>query len=467
MLSALTSASDQAATATPLHISGNQILTANGTPLILKGMDYTYFMDSEGGSWMMPDGSIEWMTNPMDKTGVADFLDFMQASNCNVVRLHLTVQYWLDNSNNYQSNLEYFITQAANRGIYTEMDFYRNNATGGEPVGYLPWQDAGNNVLNSSADFVNLWGNVSATLKNYPTVMFELWNEPSGNEALWFNVTQQCINNIRSTGATQPIVIQWDVCIYFNFYAGYSPAGVGSSMNWVTDYPLNDPSGNLIYSTHLYRNNFFNSSNGYQQVYSYSDMHYVLSACGVLSVAATHPVFIGEIGCSLWATDEGNEMTWYNNTLTILEQNRIGYAGFAAPPWRSEEQWGLVYAGLANYTLDAAGVILVNHISGMNYTDWLNLQQSIPPSPTRTPTPSLTPAPTSTPVSTPTLSASPTPIPAATIGGISTDTAIIIVSAVVLVMVATAFGAYAYTKRNKKNKINLVILNIGRKISAR
>ena len=92
MLSAFSSTSVQAATATALHISGNQIFTANGTPVELKGMDYTYFMDSEGGSWMLPDGSVEFLTNPMDTTGVADLLNFMQASGCNIVRVFLTVQ---------------------------------------------------------------------------------------------------------------------------------------------------------------------------------------------------------------------------------------------------------------------------------------------------------------------------------------------------------------------------------------
>jgi len=459
------------------YVAGNQLFYPNGTVLTLTGMVYTYFLDSEGGSWMYPDGSVHWLTDPMDTTGVADLLDFTEACNCNVIRLHLTVQYWLDNLDNYQSNLEYFITQAANKGIYIDFEFFADsfNSTSYTFSGDL-WL-GGNGVLNSTADFVNLWGNTSTILKNYPNVIFELWNEPSppdAPEATWMNVTEQCIDRIRSTGAIQPINVMWNQAIYYDFGDGYTGVGgAGRTMNWVTDYPLNDPCGNLIYSTHIYRNDFFNSSNGYQQIYSYFDMNYALTYCGVYGVAQNHPLVIFEIGANLWASDPTNETNWLNNTLTCLDQHGIGYAYFAAPPWRSgAQQWGLVTEN-PDFTLDAAGVVFIAHTGGMNYTDWLTLQQPTPtpsptptptPSPTPTPTPSPTPTPTSlqtptststptpvtTPVSTPTLSASPTPLTTAPIGGVSTDTAIIIASAVVLVIVTISFGAYAYTKRSKK-----------------
>jgi len=199
----------------------------------------------KAGHGCFPTNSVEWAT--WDPTGISDFLNFMQASNANVVRCFLTVQFWLDDSDNYQSNLEYFINQAVDRGIYTDLVFWCKNASNFQPNGVLPWNDVGNNVLNSSADFVNLWGNVSKTLKSYPTVLFELWNEPNGkvasDEAVWFDVLQQCINQIRSTGAAQPIMIQWGEEINYDFHFGYS-----DSMQWVFDYPLSDPLGNLIYS---------------------------------------------------------------------------------------------------------------------------------------------------------------------------------------------------------------------------
>ena len=416
-LSLLSFSTAFAATKTsPLHVSGNKILTDSGSPANLKGMGYTYFIDSENGSWMLPDGSINWLT--WDTNDVTDFLNFMQASNVTVVRCGLTVQFWLDNSNNYQSNLEYFISQASDRGIYTDLTFWRNNATGQEPSGVLPWNDHGNNVLGSSVDFVNLWGNFTTTLKNYPTALFELWNEPnsisSSDEKAWFDTAQQCINRIRSTGATQPIIIQWGLGIGFDFQQNKDPESIFfSDMTWLNSFPLTDRLGNLIFSTHLYRNQFYNSLNNNYQVYSYSDMLYALNITGLLSIASIHPVFIGEIGYNNLATDLNNEAEWYNSTLAILDQYGIGYAGFAAPPWTSSLQWGLVESGVPNYVLDEAGLILVSHLGGINYSDWLNTRHSA--------------------------------------SDISVENAIIIELAVIAVIVVIVFGTYAYKKRGEKN----------------
>jgi hypothetical protein len=343
-----------------LTVKENQILTLSGKPLILKGMGYTYFVNAANptsGTWTMPDGS---MVNSWSITGINETLNFMEASNSNVVRVFMTVEYWLRNTNNFQSHIEYFITQAAAHGIYTDLTFWNTNATNTEPNGILPWND-GNHILNSSADFVNLWGNISTTLKNYPTAIFELWNEPQSNdpsdETLWFNVTQQCINRIRSVGATQLIVIQWNYQLNYDFYSKWM-----SGMEWVFTHPLSDPCGNLIYSTHIYEytwTGFYDSSSG-QEVTDYANINTALTACSVYAVAAVHPVFIGEIGCSNW--DLGNQTIYYNNTLTLLDQHGIGYCAFAAPPWSSAMHWGLVELGVANYTLNSAGVILVNHL---------------------------------------------------------------------------------------------------------
>jgi hypothetical protein len=385
----------QAATATnDLHVKGKQVFTANGTPIILKGMDYSFFAFNEGGSWMLPSGTIE--LNTWDTTAIRDTLDFMQASNCNDLVLYLCVQLWVDNSNNYQSNIEYVITQAAARGIYTDVTFYNNNPTESPPPPVNPWDDTGNNVINSIADFVNLWGNVSTTLKNYSSVLFELWNEPGGNEAEWFNVTQQCITRIRSVGAEQPINIMYGTGVAYDWgNKGFNWINENDyNMTYVNTYPLSDPLGNLIYSTHLYRFSFFNSSvseahltqSGFQEVYSYSDMLYALNVTGVLGVAALHPLVVFEMGYDNWAVDPANELTWFNATLTILDHYGIGYCAWALPPpSEAMQEWSLVQigvppnnywtgSGVANYALDTPGIILVNHIGGISYSVWLQNQ---------------------------------------------------------------------------------------------
>jgi hypothetical protein len=361
-------------------------------------MDYTYFEFNENGSWMLPSGAIE--LNTWDPTAIQNTLDFMNASNCNVLRLNLDVQFWLDDSNNYQSNIEYVITQAADRGIYTDITFYDNIAGN-------PW-DPSNGAVNSTAEFVNLWGNVTTTLKAYPSVIFELWNEPNGNETQWFSVAQQCITRIRSVGAAQPINMMYNFGVAYDWGNGgvnWLNDGGGYTMSWVTAYPLSDSLGNLIYSTHLYRFSFYNSSvsepgltqSGYEEVYSYSDMLYALNVTGVFGVAASHPVVIFEMGCDNSAFDVANESIWFNATLTILDQHKIGYAVFTLPPTIPVlQQYSLVQTGpgasnywagtnAADYNLNTAGVILVNHTGGMSYLDWL----SSPP-PTTSPIPTAT-----------------------------------------------------------------------------
>ena len=98
-----------------------------------------------------------------------------------------------------------------------------------------------------------------------------------------------------------------------------------------------------------------------------------------------------------------HESIWFNATLTILDQKGIGYCYFAAPPpSKMLQQWSLVQLsqyptdtwpgiGAPNYALDAAGVVLVNHMGGRSYSDWLlNPLTSPTPSPSPTPTPAST-----------------------------------------------------------------------------
>lgn len=358
-----------------LHVEGNKIMTENDTVVVFRGVDYSYFCDGPYGSWMLSNGQIAW--NTWDTNAISDNLDALRAWGANIIRVTASTEWWVENTNNFRSNIQYFIQQAELRGIYIDLVFWRNNGTGTAPWNPnglpFPPYDVGNNVINSTTDFVNMWADVANTLKVYPNVVFELWNEPNGfgtwttqnddfdpvAEALWFNVTQRCINAIRLTGSLNLIVVQWEAAVYVDFRQ--YPAAQPSSMRWVNDYPVSDSANRLIYSTHIYRSGFYNSAN-YGQVYSYSDMIWALNVTRVLSTALQKPVWIGEIGCSLWASDINNEYAWYNNTLTILDQYGIGYAGWAWAPWRTgATQWGLVVGGQPNFTPGQAGQILQQH----------------------------------------------------------------------------------------------------------
>ena len=60
---------------------GNQILTSNGTVVILRGVDYTYFIDGPCGSWMLPNGQIEF--NTWDTAALNSNLDAIKSWGCN------------------------------------------------------------------------------------------------------------------------------------------------------------------------------------------------------------------------------------------------------------------------------------------------------------------------------------------------------------------------------------------------
>ena len=368
-----------------LTANGNKLYLSNGKSIVLHGVDYTYFLDSPNGSWMLPDGAIDWQT--WDTTGLKDFVNLCQAWNVNVVRVILTVQFWDVNYALYESHLAYFANQLQQKGIFVDYCFYRNNASESEQGGVLPWQDNGNGYINNQQDFINLWSNFSAAFANSPNVLFEFWNEPSGNaanEASWMSITQSCINAVRATGASNPIVVQWGDCLGYDYSTYPSTAGTqGMDMSFVTAYPLNDPAGNIIYSDHVYRSAFRNSTNGYAEPYLMNDatgfnMLQGLNLTGVLSVAQNHPVWMGEIGDRLYGMPDSStyEDAWFNNTLGILDEYGIGYAGWAAPPWRSGvgEQWGFVVGGSANYALDSSGTIFVNHLLGESYSVWIESQ---------------------------------------------------------------------------------------------
>jgi hypothetical protein len=348
---------------TPLHVAGNKILTSDGAVVILRGVDYTYFIDGPCGSWMLPNGQIEF--NTWDTAAINSNLDAIKSWGCNSIRVLATTQWWVQNTENFQSNLEYFIAQAALRGIYVDFTFWRNSGVMETTSLPYPPYDSGNDVINSVSDFVNVWTSVANTLKGYPNVMFELWNEPNGDaeaEAIWFNVTQQCINAIRGTGSTSIIVVQWGSNTYLDFQNYSNVSTTASSMDWASSNPLNDTINNIVYSTHLYSSGFYDSSNNYVQKYSYSDMLWALNVTGLLSLASQHPVWIGEIGCNLWASNMSDEYAWYSNTLTILNQYGMGYCGWAWAPWSSGTEWGLV-SGQSNYVPNQAGQILQEQIS--------------------------------------------------------------------------------------------------------
>lgn len=365
------------ATALPLHVVGNRILNSNGSRVILKGVVYTYFMDSPDGSWLQSNGAIEW--NTWDPAAINHYLDVMKTWNVNSITVFSTAEWWIRNTNNFQDHIKYFIQLASYRGIYVSLTWWAANATN------AGWTNAGvytgssyentapfppfdyNNIINGTSDIVNMWRDIANQLKSYPNVIFELWDEPKTQDPvigpIWFSVFQQCITAIRGTGATNLI----DICYgdTLNYDVG-TDSSVGFS--WVYQYPLNDTLNNLIYDQHHYMDTFYNTNIASYWSYSYEASSYAdiltgFNKTGTLTLAQTKPVFIGEIGCSNYRANQTMEQTAYNNTMNVLDAYGIGYNVFASPPWVSGTEWALVVAW-TDYTPTTPGQILIDKLGG-------------------------------------------------------------------------------------------------------
>jgi hypothetical protein len=362
-----------------LHVSGNKILNSGGNVVRLRGVDYTYFMDTPDGSWMGSDGVIHWDGTPSTRDNfltadIGQFLDGMASWKVNCIRVFITIQFWTQDTLQYKNNIKYFIAQCASRGIYVLFVPWRVSSSTSEVFGALPYppyaqgSSADTAIIGSAAAFVNYWGSVANELKGYNNVVFELWNEPGwyyGQAGVdsWFSTTQLCINAIRTAGATNLVDIEFDGPPTYNAQTGWT-----QDWGWVTGYPLTDSVGNLIYDMHIYSEACIlaNGQRGYQM----ADVTTWLTRAGEFSMAQQKPLMAGEFGCNMWANEQGysqaNENTWFSNTMTLLDQYGIGYCAFAGPPWAyggSSSQWSLVYANQANYAPTASGAILKAHLA--------------------------------------------------------------------------------------------------------
>ncbi|MEM2704709.1 MAG: cellulase family glycosylhydrolase, partial [Candidatus Bathyarchaeia archaeon] len=114
---------------------------------------------------------------------------------------------------------------AAEKGIYVIFGGYsvRSYWSGADQdaLPFPPYQKSVNasEIIASKEEFAEWWGMLAREFKNYPNVIFELWNEPhntatankTNDEAFadWVNATQQCINAIRAAGFTGLIIHNW------------------------------------------------------------------------------------------------------------------------------------------------------------------------------------------------------------------------------------------------------------------
>jgi len=343
-------------TLSPLHVEGNCIKNLRNQTVTLRGVNQAGFADHPNGWWNPEGGSIYSGLGVWNPDAVKYNLDKMKQWGCNVVRLHTVIQWWLENTNNYRQHIKDTIAWAGERGIYVifEPTFVR----GGEyacffELPYYPYlvddtNSSNNNregdvaVMPNRTAFINYWVSVVNELEVYPNVLFEVFNEPHGNATVadeFFEMVQEWINVTRNAGATQLLVVQWGIGTWVNFgnpppdpHEPPSDAHPCLTFYWVEYYPLYDPLGNLVYSTHKYRWDFhrwFEEEQKMNGVWTYDEIKqgYNITLLNYVLFNLSKPVIIGEIGADMWqtGTELERELAWFNNSLTILNEWGVSY----------------------------------------------------------------------------------------------------------------------------------------------
>jgi len=323
----------------PLHVEGRYIKDSFGSTVYLRGVNKVGFEDQPGGIWMgrAVEDYSQW--NPDD---VRTELDAMESWGINTIRCHHAVEHWKYDMGQHRQIIKEFLTLAAEKGMYVIYDGYsvRNywNGAAQDPLPYPPYQKSENasDVIASEEEFIEWCVSVASELKDYPNIIFELWNEPCGDEQAkqsWFNVSQRCINAIRGAGATQLIIFQWQVDCWINL--DYPPpSNAASTMDWVLEANLTDPLENLVYSTHMYRvgGSFHHSEPEKWNAWEYDEIKLAFQYMKLDWVVETFnkPLIVGEIGADLAYTGEEleRELIAFNNCLTIFKEWGIHYAAF-------------------------------------------------------------------------------------------------------------------------------------------
>ena len=383
----------------PLHVEGRYIKNSLNQTVLLRGVNKVEFADDPDGTWM---GSTLWTDENVEAE-----LDAMKSWGVNTVRCHFSVELWKydigpDSGHpaspycriSAREAMKRLAQFAAERGMYVIYDAYTVkcywSGCDQDPLPFPPYQTSPNasNVIANVSEFVEFWRSVARELKDYPNVIFEIWNEPcnsassnkTSEEAFmdWMNAWNLCVDAIREEGATQPVIFQWGMGVYCNLYedpqTGEIYALNGYTLHdWLENAKgnLTDPLNNVIYSTHVYRlyggTGLYQGSakdkyGSYGWVYEHIRTAFEYEGFVWAQETMKVPLFIGEVGCDIdWTGDEyTRELAAWNNTLSLFHGWGIHYCAFW---WRSIGVFRL-HTGAPNFDPTTGGEILKKHLFG-------------------------------------------------------------------------------------------------------
>jgi hypothetical protein len=321
--------------ATPdLHVSGNRIVDASGTPVDLVGVNHSggeYQCVQRGGVW----------EGPVDD----DALDAMRSWQIHAVRLPLNEDCWLGegagkaNSSGavYRNAVAVLVARLEAHGLTPLLDLHwTDGAWTGQESLCRSAQATCQKPVPDTPHAVDFWRSVAQTFRTDQSVVFDLFNEPypgdigvvSRNQSwnCWRDGgsacgdlpytaagMQQMLDAVRSTGARNVTLVS------------------GSSWSrdltgWLSHAPK-DPTGNLAAAWHWYDDGSCMTEDCWQRE--------------VAPVAARVPVVATEIGekdCASVSVDP--LMTW-------LDRLDVGYLAWTWNTWDCRDGPALIkdYAG--------------------------------------------------------------------------------------------------------------------------
>jgi len=306
-----------------LHVSGNKLVNANGTQVVLHGVDRS------GTEYACVQGNGIF-DGPNDQASITAMKSWGPV---NAVRVPLNEACWnaesyvnsADAGTNYINAIKSYVSLLNSNGIVALLDLHwTDGAYTGPSAGCSSAQATCQKPMPDAAQAIPFWTSVANTFKGNNAVVFDLFNEPYASRATgstasgwtcWKNGgtcagisyqvagMQSMVNAVRSTGAANVLMLGGE-----EYSNDLGTPGSTSDPSILTLLPT-DPDHDLAVSWHSYNFNTCSSQSCWTSQ--------------VAPVAASVPVVAGEIGENDCAD------SYVDPLMTWLDSQGISYLPWA------------------------------------------------------------------------------------------------------------------------------------------